>query len=68
MLTLCVSLVRATDGQSRGEVVVYAGAVVARLSRIQRCVTLSSTGADYVVLRDCVEILFLRQVVSRFYD
>ena len=48
-----------------GGAVIYAGAAIAWFSRIQRCVTLSSTEAEYVSLADCVkEILFLRQVLQ----
>ena len=55
---------RATDRRSvSGGVVMCAGGPVSWHSKTQRCVTLSTTHAEYVVISDIAkEILFSRQV------
>ena len=55
---------RATDSRSAsGDAVMCAGACVCWFSRTQKCVTLSTSEAEYVALDDAVkEFLFLRQV------
>ena len=55
---------RATDRRSvSGDAIMCAGACVCWFSRTQKCVTLSTSEAEYVVLGDAVkELLFLRQV------
>ena len=55
---------RATDGRSvSGGSTMCAGACVCWFSRTQKCVTLSTSEAEYVALGDAVkELLFLRQV------
>ena len=54
---------RATDGRSvSGGAIMCAGACVCWFSRTQKCVTLSTSEAEYVALGDAVKELFLRQV------
>ena len=55
---------KATDRRSvSGCVVMCCGGVIAWFSRTQKCVTLSTTEAEYVALGDAVkELLFIRQV------
>ena len=55
---------RATDRRSvSGGAIMCAGACVCWFSRTQKCVTLSTSEAEYVALGDAVkELLFLRQV------
>ena len=55
---------KATDRRSvSGGVIMCGGASVCWFSRTQKCVTLSTTEAEYVALGDAVkELLFLRQV------
>ena len=57
---------KADDRKSvSGGAVLYGGAAVMWLSRTQRCVTLSSTEAEYVAIGECVkEVLFLRGVLK----
>ena len=57
---------KADDRRSvSGGVVMYAGAAVTWFSRTQRCVTLSTTESEYVVLGDCIkETLFVRGVLE----
>ena len=58
---------KATDRRSvSGGLILCGGASVCWFSRTQKCVTLSTSEAEYVALGDAVkELLFLRQV-SRF--
>ena len=71
--TVCISLevfadadysTRATERRSvSGGAIMCAGACVCWFSRTQKCVTLSTSEAEYVALGDAVkELLFLRQV------
>ena len=55
---------KATDRRSvSGGAIMCGGASVCWFSRTQKCVTLSTSEAEYVALRDAVkELLFLRQV------
>ena len=55
---------KATDRRSvSGGLVVCGGASVSWFSRTQKCVTLSTTEAEYVALADVIkEVLFLRQI------
>ena len=55
---------KATDRRSvSGGIVMCAGGVIIWYSKTQRCVTLSTTEAEYVALADIVkELLFIRQV------
>ena len=55
---------KATDGSSvSGGVVMCAGGPVSWYSKTQKCVTLSTTQAEYVAMSDVAkEILFLRKV------
>ena len=54
---------RATDRRSvSGGAIMCAGACVCWFSRTQKCVTLSTSEAEYVALGDAVKELFLRQV------
>ena len=55
---------KATDRRSvSGGVIMCAGACVCWFSKTQKCVTLSTSEAEYVALGDAVkELLFLRQV------
>ena len=47
-----------------GGVIMYLGAAIAYISRTQRCVSLSSTEAEYIAMGDGVkELLFVRQVL-----
>ena len=57
---------KATDRRSvSDELIMYEGAGVCCFSRTQKCVTLSTSEAEYVALGDAVkELLFLRQVWS----
>ena len=49
---------------SWGGMVMYLGAAIAYISRTQRCVSLSSTEAEYIAMGDGVEeILFVRQML-----
>lgn len=64
-LTLPMLLVTKIDGWSCGSAVVYAGAVIACFSKMQRCVTLSSSKVDFIAFHGCVkEERFLRQVLE----
>ena len=48
-----------------GNVIYYAGALISWRSKMQQCVTLSSTEAEYVACSQCVvEMEFLRQVLE----
>ena len=55
---------KATDRRSvSGGLIMCGGASVCWFSRTQKCVTLSTSEAEYVALGDAVnELLFLRQV------
>ena len=55
---------RATDRRSvSGGAIMFADACACRFSRTQKCITLSTSKAEYVALSDAVEeLLFLRQV------
>ena len=57
---------KATDRRSvSGALILVAGCIVAWISRTQKCVTLSTTEAEYVSMRDGVkEGLFMNDVLN----
>ena len=61
---------RVTDRRSvLGGAIMCAGACVSWFSRTQKCVTLSTSEAEYVALGDAVkELLFLRQILRLTYS
>ena len=63
-MLLIVEQPTATDRRSvSGGAIMCAGACVCWFSRTQKCITLSTSEAEYVALGDAVkELLFLRQV------